>query len=191
VNNVDCCNFRPRLANFTYSNLNSVMWCSSVTAEPDPVKASLRHCLSPCRQIYKSIHPNFQSVITFIASCQIKNVLHEAALVVISNGLATVNVDFGHQRMLPYIAYAVRGKMIQESCIIAKMTVQCANKSTQTATPPPKITWLSVDSVQPDVMDVGVEETFSPKKFLHVLLGVSGWSLRYEKRRYWANCSRN
>jgi len=28
----------------------------------------------------------------------------------------------------------------QESCAIAKITVRCANKSKQTATPPPKIT---------------------------------------------------
>jgi len=28
----------------------------------------------------------------------------------------------------------------------------------------------SVDSIQPDVMDVGVERTFSPPKFLHVPL---------------------
>jgi len=43
------------------------------------------------------------------------------------------------------------------------MTARCANKSKQTATSPPKITWLSVDSIQPDVMDVGVEQTFSPQ----------------------------
>jgi len=39
------------------------------------------------------------------------------------------------------------------------MTARCADKSKQTAThatPPSKITWLSVDSIQPDVMDVGV-----------------------------------
>jgi len=77
------------------------------------------------------------------------------------------------------------------------MTARCANKSKQTAThkqtatPPPKITWLSVDSIQPDVMDVGVEWTFSPPKFLHVPLGVAGWHLGYEKRRCWANCSRS
>ena len=53
----------------------------------------------------------------------------------------------------------------QESCTIAKMTARCADKSKQTATPPPKITWLSVDSIQPDVMDVGVERTFSSKTF--------------------------
>jgi len=40
-----------------------------------------------------------------------------------------------------------------ESCDIAKMTARCADKSKQTATPPPKITWLSVDSIQPDVVD--------------------------------------
>ena len=45
------------------------------------------------------------------------------------------------------------------------MTVRCSNKSKQTATPPPKITWLSVDSIQPGVMDVGVERTFSPQNF--------------------------
>jgi len=54
---------------------------------------------------------------------------------------------------------------VQESCAIAKMTARCAHKSKQTATPPPKITWLSVDSVQPDVMDVGVERTFSSQNF--------------------------
>jgi len=59
------------------------------------------------------------------------------------------------------------------------------------ATPLAKITWLSVDSIQPDVMDVGVERTFSPPKFLHVPLGVGGWPLGYEERRCWANCSRN
>ena len=53
----------------------------------------------------------------------------------------------------------------QESCAIAKMTVQCADKSKQTATPSPKIMWLSVDSIQPDVMDIGVEQTFSPQNF--------------------------
>jgi len=31
--------------------------------------------------------------------------------------------------------------------------------------PSPKITWLSVDSIQPDAMDVGVERTFSPQNF--------------------------
>ena len=36
-------------------------------------------------------------------------------------------------------------KTEQESCAIAKMTARCADKSKQTATPPPKITWLSVD----------------------------------------------
>jgi len=30
---------------------------------------------------------------------------------------------------------------------------------------PPKITWLSVDSIQPDVMVVAVERTFSPQNF--------------------------
>jgi len=49
------------------------------------------------------------------------------------------------------------------------MTARCADKSkqTQTATPPPKITRLSVerDSIQPDVVDVGVERTFSPQNF--------------------------
>jgi len=45
------------------------------------------------------------------------------------------------------------------------MTARRADKSKQTATPPPKITWRSVDSVQPDVMDVGVERTFSPQNF--------------------------
>jgi len=29
----------------------------------------------------------------------------------------------------------------------------------------PKITWLSVDSIQSDVMDVGVERAFSPQNF--------------------------
>jgi len=33
------------------------------------------------------------------------------------------------------------------------------------ATLPPKIMRLSVDSIQPDVMDVGVEKTFSPQNF--------------------------
>ena len=41
---------------------------------------------------------------------------------------------------------------IQESCAVAKMTARCADKSKQTGTPPPKITWLSADSIQPDVM---------------------------------------
>ena len=45
------------------------------------------------------------------------------------------------------------------------MTALCADRSKQTATPPPKITRLSVDSIQPDVMDVGVERTFSPQNF--------------------------
>jgi len=75
------------------------------------------------------------------------------------------------------------------------MTARRANKSKQTATPPPKITWLLVGSIQPDVMDVGVERTFSPKnffpKFLHVPLGVGGWLFGYEERGCWANCSRN
>ena len=53
----------------------------------------------------------------------------------------------------------------QERCAIAKMTAWCAGNSKQTATPPPKITWLSVDSIQPDVVDVGVERTFSPQNF--------------------------
>jgi len=54
----------------------------------------------------------------------------------------------------------------QESCAIAKMTTWCTDKSKQTATPPPKMTWLSVDSIQSDVMDVGVvEQTFSPPNF--------------------------
>jgi len=53
----------------------------------------------------------------------------------------------------------------QESCAIANMTARCADKSKQTATPPPKITRLSADSVQPDVMDVGVERTFSYQNF--------------------------
>jgi len=64
------------------------------------------------------------------------------------------------------------------------MTARCTDKSKQTATPPPKITWLSVDSVQLDGIDVGVERTFSPQrsstyspKFLHVPLGVGGWPL--------------
>jgi len=55
--------------------------------------------------------------------------------------------------------------MLQESYAIAKMTARCADKSKQTATLPPKITWLSVDSFQLDVMDVGVERTFSPRNF--------------------------
>ena len=38
-------------------------------------------------------------------------------------------------------------------------------KYIQTASPPPKITWLSVDTVQPDVMDGGLERTFSPQNF--------------------------
>ena len=68
------------------------------------------------------------------------------------------------------------------------MTARCADKSKQTATPPPKITWLSVDSIQPDVVDVGVERT---SKFLHVPLGIGGWPLGYKERRCWANCSRS
>jgi len=79
----------------------------------------------------------------------------------------------------------------QESCAIAKMTTRCADKSKQTATPPPKIMWLSVDSIQPDVMDVGLERIFSPPKFLHVPLEVGGWPLGYEERRRWTNCSCN
>jgi len=53
----------------------------------------------------------------------------------------------------------------QESCAIAKITARCADKSKQTTTPPSKITWLSVDSIQPDVMDIGAERTFSPQNF--------------------------
>ena len=49
-----------------------------------------------------------------------------------------------------------------------------------------KITWLSVDSNQPDVMDAGVEWTFPPQKFLNVPLEVGGWPLGYEERRCWA-----
>jgi len=45
------------------------------------------------------------------------------------------------------------------------MTARCADKSKQTATAPPKVTCLSVDSIQPDVMDVDVERTFSPQNF--------------------------
>jgi len=45
------------------------------------------------------------------------------------------------------------------------MTAWCAGKTKQTTTPPPNITWLSVDSIQPDVMDVGVERTFSLQNF--------------------------
>jgi len=54
---------------------------------------------------------------------------------------------------------------VQESCAIAKMTMLCADKSKQTATPPPKIMRLSVVSIQLDVMDVAVEWTFSPQNF--------------------------
>ena len=54
---------------------------------------------------------------------------------------------------------------LQESCAIAKMTARYADKSKQIATPPHKITWLSVDSIQPDIMDVGVERTFSPQNY--------------------------
>jgi len=52
--------------------------------------------------------------------------------------------------------------LVQERCAIAKMTARCADKSKQTVTSPPKITWLSV-----------------------------GWPLGYEERRCWANCSCN
>jgi len=45
------------------------------------------------------------------------------------------------------------------------MTARCADKSKQTATPPPKVTSLSVASIQPDVMDIGVERTFFPQNF--------------------------
>jgi len=43
------------------------------------------------------------------------------------------------------------------------MTAWCADKRKQTATTPPKITWLSVDSIQPDVMDQVLNEHFLPK----------------------------
>ena len=50
------------------------------------------------------------------------------------------------------------------------MTARCADKSKETTsshTPTYEITWLLVelDSFQPDVMDVGVERTFSPQNF--------------------------
>ena len=54
---------------------------------------------------------------------------------------------------------------LQESCDIAKMTARCTDKSKQTATSPFKITWLSIDSIEPDVINVGVERTFSPRNF--------------------------
>jgi len=75
-----------------------------------------------------------------------------------------------HPKLLIYLDSKWQSKQNpakQESCPIAEMTALCADKSKQTATPPPEITWLSVDldSVQPDVMDVGVERTFSPQNF--------------------------
>jgi len=62
---------------------------------------------------------------------------------------------------------SIASRYKQENCAIAKMSAWCADKSKQTATPPPTITWLSVElhSIQPDVMDVGVERTFSPQNF--------------------------
>ena len=48
---------------------------------------------------------------------------------------------------------------------MAKMTARCADKSKQTPTPPPKITWLSVDSIQPDVMVVSIERAISFQDF--------------------------
>jgi len=68
----------------------------------------------------------------------------------------------------------------QESCAIAKMTVRCVDKSKQTATPPPKITWLLVHSIQPDVMDDRCWPNIFSPKFLHVPLGVGGWLLGYK-----------
>ena len=62
------------------------------------------------------------------------------------------------------------------------MTAWCACKSKETATPPPKITWLSIDSFQPDVMDVGVERTFSPQNF-----SVFSW----DDLRLWATKSKD
>jgi len=61
----------------------------------------------------------------------------------------------------------------QECCTIATITARCAAKVNrqQPATPPPQITWLSVNSIQPDVMDV---------------LGVGGWPLGFEEQRCWA-----
>jgi len=74
------------------------------------------------------------------------------------------------------------------------MTAWCADKSKQTATPPPKIARLSVDSSQFNrtlwTYCRCWSNIFCPK-FLHVPLGEGGWSLGYEERRYWANCSRN
>jgi len=55
----------------------------------------------------------------------------------------------------------VQRQQSQKSCTIAKMTARCAHKSKQTATVP----LLHLRSLQPDVMDVDVERTFSPPNF--------------------------
>ena len=93
------------------------------------------------------------------------------------------SLHYCYKCQIPFIlsTKSTKTKAKQESCPIANMTARCADKSKhkRTATSPPKITWLSVelDSVQPDVMNVGVERTFSPPKFLHASLEVGGWSL--------------
>ena len=63
------------------------------------------------------------------------------------------------------------------------MTARCADKSKQTTTPPSTITWLSVDSIQPDVFGRRCWTNIFYPKFLHVPLGVGGWPLGYEERR--------
>jgi len=56
------------------------------------------------------------------------------------------------------------------------MTARCADKNKQTATRPPKTTWLGWLTSTGRYGRRCWTNIFSPK-FLHVLLGVGGWPL--------------
>jgi len=56
---------------------------------------------------------------------------------------------------------AANNMLKQENCAIAKMTARCTDKINKQ----PHLHLRSNDSIQLDVMDVGVEQTFSPQHF--------------------------
>jgi len=104
-------------------------------------------------------------VLQWTAICQYVNMVHLHQMQVnsqhdishlISAQLSSYELNWTKQGLL-------LKTIVQESCT---MTTRCADKSKQTATPPPKVKWLSVDSTQPDVMDVVLNEHFLPKIYV-------------------------
>jgi len=103
---------------------------------------------------------------THVAECRpiaFRNIFYLSQLP--TQAVADAWVRWSWHNVTVCVRVCVRTLKEQESCAFAKMTARCADKSKETATPPPRITWFSVDSIQLDVTYVGVARTFSPQNF--------------------------